>query len=51
MRHESDTKFYIHSKCCMAHWELVYTQRHEYRLLCEECGKDSGCAIVKRKGE
>jgi len=35
-------KFYIHSRCCGMHWELVYTDKGEYDLQCENCGKSAG---------
>jgi len=36
--------FFIHSKCCDAHWELVYFAgaNKRYKLQCEECGKPVG---------
>jgi formate dehydrogenase maturation protein FdhE len=36
--------FYIHSKCCMAHWELVIKDT-KYILQCEKCGKSSNIKI------
>ena len=37
---------FMHSGCCMAHWELVYFPEDEsYRLQCEKCGKPAGSEI------
>lgn len=35
---------YIHSKCCTAHWELVY-RGGNWELECEGCGKPAGGGI------
>jgi hypothetical protein len=41
---------YLHSRCCMAHWELVYNEKTGgYRLECEKCGKESGVVTVSGK--
>jgi hypothetical protein len=37
--------FYIHSRCCNSHWELVVSDG-VYKLQCEKCGKDSGVGII-----
>jgi hypothetical protein len=34
-------ELFIHSKCCNAHWELVY-KGGEYSITCEVCGKGPG---------
>lgn len=56
-----DDVLFIHSKCCMAHWELIYCQKtKKYRMVCEECGKpnnleiigspiESGCELCKKE--
>lgn len=33
--------FFVHSKCCNAHWELVYFAgaNKRYELQCEKCSK------------
>ena len=31
---------FIHSRCCHAHWELVF-QNGQYRLECEKCGEEA----------
>ena len=33
-----NTKFYLHSECCNAHWELCGKQ-NKFWLECENCGK------------
>jgi hypothetical protein len=41
--------FFIHSKCCGAHWELTYDpQTGGYSLECEVCGKPvaSGVEVI-----
>lgn len=39
---EKDLLF-VHSKCCCAHWELVFnTKTKLYHLECEKCGKAIG---------
>ena len=44
-------KLYVHSKCCAAHWELLYLPASRaYHLVCEKCGKDSGLNIPGIKG-
>lgn len=41
-----DCVLYIHSKCCDAHWELIYNITiKKYELVCEKCGKSSGNSI------
>jgi len=35
---------YVHSRCCMAHWELVYVGG-EWDLVCEKCGRPIGSGI------
>jgi len=38
---------FIHSRCCLAHWELTWDPKAEkYALVCEQCGKDSGVTVV-----
>ena len=38
MPHETKTAdMYMHSRCCMAHWELVQ-RGHNVLLECERCG-------------
>ena len=38
---------YCHSKCCDAHWELVYyPKKKTYDLICEVCGKTAGSIKV-----
>jgi len=38
----------FHSKCCNAHWELVYfPQKNKYDLTCEVCDKTAGCIKVE----
>jgi len=34
--------FYMHSMCCDAHWELVWTEQNGYDLQCELCGRPIG---------
>ena len=42
-----EDNFYIHSRCCNAHWELMYSlSTNEYFLLCENCGKPSGISVM-----
>jgi len=36
--------FFIHSRCCRAHWELVWTGEG-YDLLCEECHTPAGVQV------
>ena len=40
-----DDKMFMHSKCCNAHWELVWNGGMDYDLQCEECGTSIGPAI------
>ncbi|RLD11847.1 MAG: hypothetical protein DRI44_02665 [Chlamydiae bacterium] len=41
-----DERYYIHSKCCGAHWEMVWdTKRKIVYFECEKCGRDSGIVI------
>ena len=37
-------QFFVHSKCCMAHWELV-VEDGKYSLQCENCGKPIGPSV------
>jgi hypothetical protein len=37
---------YLHSKCCMAHWELSVNDKGLYDLTCEKCGKPIGDAVI-----
>ena len=38
---------YVHSKCCHAHWELLwYPAKQRYQLVCEECGKPLGVKVT-----
>jgi hypothetical protein len=38
---------YIHSRCCNAHWELIYdTETGKYSLVCEKCSKPIGTVIT-----
>lgn len=37
-------EFYIHSKCCNSHWELV-VRGDNFSLQCENCGKDIGPSV------
>jgi len=47
---DPDNIRYIHSKCCMAHWELVYNiEEKEYGLFCEKCGKPAGLFFVSNE--
>lgn len=40
-------ELYVHSKCCMAHWELVYWPlSHTYTLVCEKCGTAAGVTVT-----
>lgn len=37
---DNDKIFYIHSKCCNAHWEQVYNaDKKEIVFVCEKCGQ------------
>jgi hypothetical protein len=38
-------KFFIHSACCMAHWELMSYEDGTADLLCEKCGKPAGSMV------
>ena len=39
---KSDNTLFIHSRCCNAHWELVFfPDAGRYRLECEKCGKEA----------
>ena len=42
--------FYIHPKCCGKRWELAII-KGQYRLLCGECGKDSGLEFLSEPPE
>ena len=58
-----DNVAFIHSKCCMTHWELIYCLKtQQYRMVCEQCGKpnnleikgspiDCECGICKKRIE
>jgi len=38
---------FIHSKCCTAHWELVFDKKTgQYHLECEKCGKGVGIKVT-----
>jgi len=38
---------YIHSRCCNAHWEVIYCKKTgKYRMLCEKCGKPNNLIIT-----
>lgn len=39
---------FMHSKCCMAHWELIQKDDKLY-LVCEECGAPSGVNVTKAR--
>jgi hypothetical protein len=45
MGEEEHDAMFIHSKCCMAHWELTYHDG-KYELKCEKCGKPAPTIIV-----
>ena len=34
--------YYIHSRCCGVHWELVVMDNGQADLLCEKCRKSVG---------
>lgn len=38
-------KMFLHSKCCMGHWELVRKENGDYDLECEKCGNPVGSNI------
>lgn len=38
MSEEEHKEIFIHSACCMGHWELTY-HSEKYELKCEVCGK------------
>lgn len=42
-------EFYIHSRCCNAHWELVLLPDEKLELRCEKCGKATNL-VVKNPG-
>jgi hypothetical protein len=38
--------YFIHSRCCNAHWELlVGSDTGKARLVCEKCGKEAGESV------
>ena len=38
---------FIHSRCCTAHWELIYDiETGKYYLSCEKCGKPAGTTMT-----
>jgi len=39
-------KYYIHSNCCNAHWELVVNEYDNPELQCEKCGKANESGIL-----
>ena len=38
--------FFVHSRCCNAHWELVILPDGSAGLLCENCGRDIGPDVM-----
>jgi hypothetical protein len=43
---QEEELFYVHSKCCKAHWELTYNATtNQYCLVCEKCEMPIGNAI------
>jgi PHP family Zn ribbon phosphoesterase len=38
--------FYIHSRCCNCHWELVRLPDGTFELRCERCGKNAGSGVL-----
>ena len=39
-KERGNNMYYVHTMCCMAHWELTYSPKTgKYTLQCEKCGK------------
>ena len=39
-------KYYIHSNCCNAHWEIVVNENNVPELQCEKCGKPTESGVL-----
>lgn len=43
----NEDSMYVHSRCCNAHWELVFDNNtKEYQLQCETCGEPAGVKVT-----